>query len=162
MISWCNLSHRDQEEESIRAAIALSQAEAEKENAEENEEEKEEDRSDNLLLDLNSSGVCVCVCCVCCVGVWVLCGCVCVVWVCVGTRERGNLALHVFYFQLPCQTTIWLLFRLTSSERHNWLTDGLQCTILWPALCHFLYIWLEWTCNFPHGQPLNFVREVNL
>ena len=47
-------SHRKQEEESLRAAIALSQAESDEQKKE--EEEKEEESGD-LLLDLNSSGV---------------------------------------------------------------------------------------------------------
>ena len=46
--------HRKQEEESLRAAIALSQAESDEQKKE--EEEKEEESGD-LLLDLNSSGV---------------------------------------------------------------------------------------------------------
>ena len=45
--------HRKQEEESLRAAIALSQAESE----EKKEEEEKEEESGDLLLDLNSSGV---------------------------------------------------------------------------------------------------------
>ncbi len=54
----CLFSHspRNQEEESLKAAIALSQVDS-KEEKETEEEEEEEGGGGDLLLDLNSSGL---------------------------------------------------------------------------------------------------------